>query len=244
MGGRILAVDAIGLSLFDYGGNFLEKVSYGKEVMSEFPAIFDDGRFVGKQILADEQKIALIYRAADGEELSRLDFYEISEFFPGIKKGERFFLDDTYVRAYRYTISPDGDIIWAASDALRIYRYHKGKSSLVIEDKATAVTFPDELRKPLLERQARTKPPLFSYVPDRYQIIHHLLCGPEGDVWAYVKSRERTGFLHYSKAGKFEAFYEVEADFDMTNAVVRLFNDQFYFVVNEKERVKVYSASF
>jgi len=241
--GRILAVDSIRLSLFDYEGNFLDKVPYAKEVLSDLPAIFDDGRFVGSQILADELKTALSYRSIDGKELGRLAFYEIREFFPGIKEGERFFLDDTYVRAYDYAISPDGDIFWSASDALRIYRYSEGESSLFIEEKATAVAFPDELRKPLLERQERTKPPLFSYVPDSYQIIHHLLCGPEGDVWVYVKSRERTGFLHYSKTGKLEAMYEVEADFDMLNAIVRIFNGQMYFVVEERDGVKVYSAS-
>ena len=241
--GRILAVDSIGLSLFDYEGNFLEKVPYAKEVLSDHPAIFDDGRFVGKQILADELKTALIYRAADGKELARLASYEIREFFPGIKESEDFFLDDTYVRAYDYAVSPDGDILWAASDALRINRFSKGESNLFIEEAATAVPFPDELRKSLLERQSRTKPPLFSYVPDRYQIIHHLLCGPEGDVWVYVTSRERTGFLHYSKAGKFEAVYAVKADFDIMNAIVRIFNGQMYFVVNEREGVKVYSAS-
>jgi hypothetical protein len=79
-------------------------------------------------------------------------------------------------------------------------------------------------------------------VPDRYQIVYHLLCGPDGDVWVYVKSRDRTGFLRYSKDGKFEGEYEVRADFDMMKAIVRIFNDSMYFVVNERERVKVYSA--
>ena len=242
-GGRLFAVDSIGLSLFDDGGNFLKKVPYAKEILSDHPAIFDDGRFVGSQILADELKTTLTYRDADGKELKRLAFYEISEFFPGIKKGEDFFLDNKYARAYRYAISPEGDILWAASDALKINRFNKGESSLFIEDAATAIPFPEELRKPLLERQARTNPPLYAYVPDRYQIIHHLLCGSEGDVWVYVKSQEKTGFLHFSKTGKLDAFYEVKADFDMINAIVRIFNGQMYFVVNKREGVKVYSAS-
>ena len=62
-------------------------------------------------------------------------------------------------------------------------------------------------------------------------------------MWVYIKSRERTGFLHYSKEGHFEAVYEVEANFDMMNAIVRIFNGQMYFVVNERDGVKVYSAS-
>jgi hypothetical protein len=238
--GCILAVDFSGLSLFDYKGKFLKKHPYEKEVKVEHPAIFDDGRFVGTQILAEELKTALIYHAVDGKELSRLASYEINEFFPGVKEGEDFFLDNTYARAYSYTISPDGDILWAASDVLKIYRFRGGESSLFIEETATAVPFPDELRKPLLDRQSRTKPPLFTYVPDSYQIIHHLLCGPDGDVWVYVKSRERTGFLRYSKLGKLEGVYEVDADFDMMKAIVRIFNDIMYFVFNEREGVKVY----
>jgi len=241
--GRLLAVDSIGLSLFDYGGKFLEKRPYEKEVLVDLPAIFDDGRFVGSQILADELKTVLTYRSVDGKELSRLASYEISEFFPGVKEGEDFFLDNTYARAYYYAISPDGDIFWVASDALKVHRFRDGESSLFIEDAATAVPFPEELRKPLLERQSRTKPPLFTYVPDRYQIVHHLFCGPDGDVWVYVKSAERTGFLRYSKKGKFKGIYSVKADFDMMKVIVRIFNDHMYFVVNEREGVKVYSAS-
>lgn len=58
----------------------------------------------------------------------------------------------------------------------------------------------------------------------------------------YVKSRERAGFLRNSKQGKLEGVYEVDADFDMMKAIVRIFNDIMYFVVNERERVKIYSA--
>jgi hypothetical protein len=238
--GRIFAVDFSGLSLFDYNGKFLKKHPYEKEIKVEHPAIFDDGRFVGSQILADELKTALIYNAVDGKELNRLASYEINEFFPEVKEGEDFFLDNTYTRAYSYTISPDGDILWAASDALKIYRFTGGESRLFIEDTATAVPFPDELRKLLLDRQSRTKPPLFTYVPDSYQIVHHLLCGPDGSVWVYVKSRERTGFLRYSKQGRLEEVHKVDADFDMMKAIVRIFNDNMYFVINKREGVKVY----
>ncbi len=91
-----------------------------------------------------------------------------------------------------------------------------------------------------MDRQSRIKPPLFTYVPDNYQIVHHLLCGPDGDVWVYVKSRERTGFLRYSKQGKLEGLYEVDAEFDMMKAMVRIFNNIMYFVVNERDGVKVY----
>ena len=240
--GRILAVDSTGLSLFDYGGTFLKRHPYAREVLVDHPAIFDDGKFIGSQILADERKTTLTFRAADGKELSRLASYEISEFFPGIKAGEDFFLDNTYARAYCYAVTPDGDILWSASDTLRINRFKEGKSALFIEETATAVPFPEELRKPLLERQSRTKPPLFAYVPDQYQIIHHLLCDDEGDVWVYVKSREGTGFLRYSKAGKREGVYAVKADFDPMEAIIRIFNGCMYFVGNERDGVKVYSA--
>jgi hypothetical protein len=240
--GRIYAVGFTGLSLFDYKGKFLKKRPYEKEVKVELPAIFNDGKFVGSQILAEERKTALILCSNDGKELYRLASYEISEFFPGIKDGEAFFLDDTYVRAYCYAISPDGNILWAASDTLRINRFRKGESSLFIEEAVTAVPFPDELRNPLLKRQARTKPPLFAYVPDRYQIIHHLLCDSDGNVWVYVKSRERIGFLRYSKEGKYKGAYAVMADFDPMKAIVRIFNNCIYFVVNERDRVRVYSA--
>ena len=242
VGSRILAVDFSGLSLFDSEGKFLNKHPYEKEVRVEHPAIFDDGRFVGSHILAEELKTALILRDTDGKELSRLASYDIREFFPDIKDGEDFYLDDTYARAYRYTISLAGDILWAASDAFEIYRFSKGESRLIIEEKATAVPFPDELRKPLLDRQSRIKPPFFSYVPDKYPIVYHLLCGPDGDVWVYARSRERTGFLRYSKQGKLLGVYAVESDFDMMQAIVRIFNGSMYFLVNERDGVKIYSA--
>ncbi len=48
--------------------------------------------------------------------------------------------------------------------------------------------------------------------------------------------------MRYSKEGKFEGVYEVQADFDPMKAIVRTFNNCIYFVVNERDGVKVYSA--
>ena len=96
----------------------------------------------------------------------------------------------------------------------------------------------------MLEKKAKIKPPLFMYVPDYYQLVYHLLVGPEGDIWIYLKSQEKTGFLRYSENGSLKGFYTVDADFDITEAdqIVRIHKNRMYFLVKGRKALKVYAA--
>ena len=82
------------------------------------------------------------------------------------------------------------------------------------------------------------------YVPDYYQIIFHLLVNEDGDIWIYLKSLEKTGFLRYSAQGNLKGFYMVEADFDITDAdhILRIHNNRMYFLVKGRKSLKIYTA--
>jgi hypothetical protein len=246
VGDQLLAVDSVGLLSFNLDGHFLTKKSFAEEVLTEYPAIFDEGDYVGQQIHAAELKVILTFRSSQGEELDRLALYDIKEFFPEIKQGEDFFLSSEHARSYRYTLDQKEDILWAASDEFKIYRYHEGEgnSIVVISEDYSPVPFPAEEKKALLEKKAKVKPPLFLYVPDVYQLIFHLLVGPEGDIWIYLKSMEKTGFLRYSAQGSLKGFYTVDADFDVTEAdhIVRIHKNRMYFLVKGRKSLKIYAA--
>lgn len=244
VGHQLLAVDSVGLLSFNLDGNFLNKKSFAQEVLTEYPAIFDEGDYVGQQIHASELKVILTFRSSNGEEYDRLAFYDIREFFPEIDEGEDFFLSNEQARSYLYALDQKGDILWAASDEFKIYRYREGKSIVVISEDYSQVPYPAEEKEAMLEKKGKVKPPLFLYVPDLYQLIFHLLVGPEGDIWIYVKSMEKTGFLRYSAQGSLKGFYTLDADFDITEAdqIVRIHDNRMYFLVKGRKSLKIYTA--
>jgi hypothetical protein len=54
--------------------------------------------------------------------------------------------------------------------------------------------------------------------------------GPDGDIWVFVQSREKTGFLCYARDGTPKGFAAVEADFEVAGAVVRVLAGRMFFV--------------
>jgi hypothetical protein len=230
---RLLAVDSVGLLTFDLDGRFLGKQTFAGEIIPNFAAAFEDGRYLGFQILASELKAVLTLRSSRGEELDRLGSYDLKEFFPGLKAGEKFFLNDDYARNYLYAWGQNGDVYWAASDALRIFRYRGGTSKIVFSEDVAAAPFPETEKAELQEKKARIKPPLFLYVPEVYPLLWHLAVGPGGDLWIYIKSQERTGFLRLSGEGISKGFASVSADFDVIKATVRIFGGRMYFILDQ-----------
>lgn len=239
---RLLALDSIGFLEFSPEGEFRTKRTFPNEVLSDHPAIFPDGRFIGSQILADELVLALTLRSEAGEETARIAEYDLHTIFPKLKIGEDFFLSMEQAPFYVYAVTPNNEILWASSDSFRILRFLSGESRPFFSGEFTPVAFPTEERTRRLERQAKVSPPLHMYVPEEYQLIHHILVETGGDIWVYLKSLEKTGFLHYSERGRLLGFHPVQADFDMTSIIVRMFNDRFYFLVTGRKSAEVYSA--
>jgi hypothetical protein len=244
VGNQLLAVDSVGLLSFSTDGDFLNKKSFSEEVLTEYPAIYESGNYVGQQIHADELKVILTFRSSQGDELDRLASYDIKEFFPEIKKEEDFFLSSEHTRSYRYVIDENKDILWAASDEFKIYQYREGESTVVISEEYSPIPFPPDEKDALLEKKAKIKPPLYLYVPDNFQLIFHLLVNTDGDIWINLKSTEKTGFLRYSPEGSPRGFYTVEADFDITKEdhTIRIFNNRMYFLVKGRKSLKIYAA--
>ncbi len=239
---KILAVDSIALFVFDTNGRLLEKKPFAEEVLTDHPSIAADGRFVGREIRADEIRMVLTYRSPDGEEIDRLAFYDIREFFPEIEPGEDFFLNDEFARSYHYAFTPEGNVVWAASDAYTVYLHRKGTSEPMIREDATPLPFPPDVRESMAVRKSRLTPPLHMYVPETYQIIHRLICGADGDIWVYVLSRERTGFLRYSGDGRLLGAFEIQADFSFmrTDNAIHIFGNRMYFAVNNRGSADIY----
>ena len=76
-------------------------------------------------------------------------------------------------------------------------------------------------------------------IPDHYQLIQHLLVDETGDIWLYVLSQDRTGFLQLSDGGREIGFFEVEAEFDVTSARVTAANGRLYFLIAERDQTRV-----
>jgi len=229
-GDKLLAVDSVGLLTFGLDGRFLNKTAFPEEITPNHSLALEDGRYVGFQIVAAELKAVLTLRSPQGRELDRLASHDLKEFFPELKAGEEFYLSDEYARDYLYALSPDGDVLWAASDAVRVHLYSGGRSRVIVAENLTPVPFPEDERAKLARRKASAKPPFFVYVPDRYPLLRHLAVGPDGDIWVFVQSRERTGFMRFTKDGLPKGFATVQADFDVARSVVRVLGGRMFFI--------------
>jgi hypothetical protein len=229
--GRLLAVDSIGISTFELNGAFVARTQFPEEITPDLSMAFEDGRYVGTLIVASELLAVLTLRSPQGRELDRLASYDLRDYFPELTKGEDFFLSNEYARHYLYALDSDGSILWAPSDASCVYRYRDGKSRLAASADLTPMPLPETVIADLQKKKDALKPPLHLFVPAHYPLIRHLAVGPDGDVWAFVQSREKTGFLRFSKDGKEKGFALLASDFDPGRAVVRVYAGRMYFVV-------------
>jgi hypothetical protein len=233
VGDRLLAVDSVGLSTFDLNGRFLSKTVFAEEVTPNFSAALNDGRYIGFQIVAPELKAVITLRSPQGRELDRLASHDLKEFFPELKTGEDFFLSDEYARNYLYALDSENNVLWASTDAFRIFRYRDGKSQMVLAEALTPLPLPENERAKLLERKAKIKPPLFFYVPTHLPLLRHLAVDAGGDLWLYIQSPEKSGFWRYSKDGKVKGPAAFSGGFDVTKAQVRIFGDRMFFIIGK-----------
>jgi len=151
-----------------------------------------------------------------------------------------FFINPTQARSYLYDFLPDGSVLWAVSDDLRVHISGDLGEGLFFEAPATPVPFPEDEIAALEERRAASSPPFFINVPSHYQLIHHLLVAETGEVWLYIQSQERTGLLRLSGTGEETGFFRVEADFDLLEAHLALANGHIYFMSPGREETVVY----
>jgi hypothetical protein len=239
----------VGILVFTLGGEFVETKPFEAEIVCEFPQVDRDGRFVGERFDPIELKKTLTLRDLRGNELARLAEFDLREYFPELEPEKDFFLQDYQVRFYLYGFRNDGGLIWASSDACAVYSFdgrRGGVSTLLFSQNFTPLPIPADQVAEMEKRAERAKqnPLLHMYVPRFYQPVQHLLVAPDGEIWVYVMSAERTGFLVYSPEGELKAHYGVRADFDMTRVKTQIHADGIYYVVPGRNSVKIFKSVY
>lgn len=241
---KLLALDSVGVLAFTLDGDFVEKTFFQEEIVCEYPQVYRDGRFAGTRFSQSEVSKSLTLRDPQGVEVAKLAEFDLREFFPELEADKDFFLQDYQARFYVYSFCEEGSLIWASSDECRVYTYKNGASTLLFSEDFTPLPIQAEQVADMEKSAERAKqnPMLHMYVPKSYQIVQHLLAAPNGDIWVYVKSAEKTGFLVFSLGGKMKSFYTVNADFDMTRIKVQIFADGVYYIVTGRNSVKIYTS--
>ena len=243
-GDRLFALDSVGTLVFTLSGVLIDKTSFPEEIVCEFPRIAEDGRFAGERYSESELSKSLTLRDPQGAEIKKLAEYDLREFYPELEEGKDFFLQDYQARFYLYDFPAGGSLIWASSDECRVYSYTDGVSTPLLSEDLTPLPIPEDQVAAMEKRAeaAKQNPMLHFYVPRFYQVVQHLLAAPNGDIWVYIMSVEKTGFLVFSPKGTFKGEYAVNADFDMTRVRIWIFDDAVYFFVPERRAVKIYSS--
>ncbi len=241
---KLLALDSVGVLTFTLDGEFVDKTPFPEEVVCEFPQVFQDGSWAGEKYTDSDLTKSLTLRDSHGAELARLAEYDLRQYYPRLKPGEDFFLQDYQARFYLYSFRSDGSLIWAASDACTVHAFKDGTSTLLFSHNYATVPIPADQVAEMKKDAERIKanPMLHMYVPESYQIVQHLLAAPNGDIWLYAISAGKTGFLVYSTEGKLKKFYRVNADFDMTRVKVQMLGKTLFYVVPGRSSVKIYSS--
>lgn len=242
LGDSILALDAGALLIFDSSGQLKTTHSFIDTIFSDLPRLHWNGEWVGEWIVGETAEKVLTYRKANGQQLSRIAGYELAEFFPGIRPGELFFINPTQLRSYVYDFSSQGQLIWAVTDEVRIYVEDDPKDTLLFSADWNPFPYPEAEIQAMQEQQAGLNPPLFMNVPKNYQLIQHLLVDETSDIWIYVMSKERTGFVHLSNKGIEKGFYTVEAEFDLLDVRIAAADGCFYFMVGGQDGTRIYVA--
>lgn len=243
----LYALDSIALLKFSLKGDYISIDPFSENAICDLPKIWEDGSFIGEKINPASLQRELTLYGSDGQALKQLAAYDLKEFFPDLEKEKDFFLNPDQTRLYLYDITPSGDIYWAASDDFSVYRTKNGHSELIISGTDTPLNFPEEQKIKLAAKQDSIKenmPELHMFVPERYQLLYQLFLGEEEDIWLYVKSRERVGFIRYTAAGKEVGFYSIAADFDMSQAKVQIFQKKIYILTAQRRQFIVYSVEY
>lgn len=235
-GDRLLAIDSTGVSAFDTNGTFLKRTVFAAELTPDHTMALGDGRFLGYQIVAAELKAVLTLRNLQGIELARLASHDLRDFFPELKAGEDFFISDQYCRKYLYSVDNDEKIVWAASDAVRLYRFDPERLSsepFFERDMSPLPISAGELESLNRKKQA-ARPPFHMYVPRFQPLLLHLVTMENAETWAYVHSRQFQGFMRISPQGLVLGTVELQADFDIRSALVRRSGRRLFFISGRK----------
>ena len=242
LGDSVLALDAGALLIFDSSGQLRKTRAFSDTIICDFPRLHSSGKWAGEWIVEETAEKMLTIRDASGLQLSRVAGYELSEFFPGVQPGVLFFIKPTQVRSYVYDFLPDGRLVWAVSDKVRVFVVGDQNDSPLFSADWHPRPFPVTEIQAMQKQQAGLNPPLFMNVPKNYQLIQHLLVDESGDIWMYVTSVERTGFVHLTDKGIEKGFYNVKADFDLLSVRVTAAHGRLYFMVGGQEGTRIFVA--
>lgn len=242
LGDSVLALDAGALSIFDSSGQLQTLRIFSDTIICDLPRLHANGNWAGEWIVEETAEKILTYRDTNGRQLSRIAGYELGEFFPGIQPVGMFFIKPTQVRSYVYDFLPDGRLVWAVSDEVRVFVEGDQDYSPIFSADWNPRPFPASEIQAMKEQQAGLNPPLFMNVPENYQLIQYLIVDELGGIWIYVTSIERTGFVLLSDKGIEKGFYNVEADFDLLSARVTAAHGRLFFMVGGRNGTSIFSA--
>jgi hypothetical protein len=242
-GDSLLALDAGSTSVFGPDGALRSHRAFSDTIVCDLPRLGPQGIWAGEWITDETAEKTLTLRGSLGQEETRVAGYSLGQFFPGVEPGGFFFIGQTQAPSFHYDFLQDGQLVWGSSSELVVHRgTPPDGGAALFRAEGLPIPFPPEEIQRMREEQANLSPPLFMNVPEHYQLIHHLLVDETGEIWLFVMTIDRTGFIHLSNTGREMGFYEVETGFDLLSARVTAAGNRLYFMVHSGEETQIYTV--
>lgn len=113
------------------------------------------------------------------------------------------------VDTHAYDFNSKGEIIFGKTSEYKVYKWIDGKKEQIIKEKYTVKLLPNEIREKgrLEKKNGRSD---FYISNHYYPKIRNIMIDKEDNIWFFITSVERTGFIKYSGKGEFLAFYKIE----------------------------------
>ena len=224
---------------YDLPGQFLSSTPKEYKFIQDIKA-FPEKFFLGTEYNGDELKVSLGRYDWSGKITNIIDTVDYKHYFTKKQLDATKSLMSVYIEGLMYNITNKGDIIYARSDKYEIRKYADGKSKVIIKEDHKTKKIPK--RNGIEAKVKNTKSgPVLNLVGDSFSLVSSLMTDSQDNIWFATTSEERKGFVKYSPAGKFLAFYDVASPIDVG---IKFFmsRNYIYYIYMSPEKIEVYRA--
>lgn len=199
--------DWIFIYTYDTTGKLLD--SEGKKFTDSIQKAYPEEFIIGDRYDSETNSELLMRWDWSGRETDVIDQISYEKYLKFSKARTNRAILAKNVDTHAYDFNSKREIIYGKTNEYEVYRWIDGKKEQIIKEKYTVKLLPNEKReKGRLEKRNGWSD--FYISNHYYPKIRNIMIDKEDNIWFFITSVERTGFMKYSNKGGFLAFYEID----------------------------------